>query len=61
MVMRGAEGHSCDSAGGHLGVDPSGDAGGGDVEVEVVLLVQAQVAVAQQVEGVDTPEDTATG
>lgn len=38
-----------------LGVDLGSDAGGVNVQVDVILLVQAQVAVTQQVECVDTP------
>lgn len=45
---------------GHLAVDLSSRAGRGHVQVDVVLLVQAQVAVAHQVQGVDTPATRGT-
>lgn len=45
---------------GHLRVDLCGDAGQDHIQVDVVLLVQAQVAVAHQVQGVDTPASRGT-
>lgn len=45
----------------HLGVDLGGDAARHYVQVDVVLLVQAQVAVTQQVQRVDTPESRGAG
>lgn len=49
---------SCDSAVRHLCVDLSRDAGRCDVQMKVVLLVQTQITVTEQVESVDTPEET---
>lgn len=41
---------------GHLCVDLSSDAGRCYIQVDVVLLVQTQIAVTHQVQCVDTPE-----
>lgn len=42
---------------GHLCVDLSGDAGRYNVEVDVVLLIQAEVAVTHHVQSVDISEE----